>query len=260
MLDVDVFDGDYDQLVGLAGGTAAACGTIGPDGGEIDDRDACFVAAGPPATLRHVTGAGEGGELIWTHATAAASEANFAQWNLVLAEAGRYEIEAYTAHAYATATRAAYRVRAAGTTTIVTIDQSALDGWQPLGAYDFAAGGDQSIHLGDNTGETGDPQLVFDAIRLTRVPDDTGSGSGATGHHGGGCGASGPDAGALLLVLGALASRRARGKRSWGRGMAGAETHRHDHLANAVLDSRCGGHRSGPAGQPHADRRGPGAA
>lgn len=33
------------------------------------------------------------------------------------------------------------------------------------------SGGDQWVHLGDNTGESGadDIQLVFDAIRLTRL-------------------------------------------------------------------------------------------
>ena len=71
-------------------------------------------------------------------------------------------------------------MHAGGADTSVTLDQTAADGWQTLGEFDFAAGGDQCIHLADNTGEplAGNVQLVFDAVRLTRIVDDgTGSGS-----------------------------------------------------------------------------------
>ena len=148
------------------------CGIIGADGGVIDDGDACFVAGGPAPYLRHIAGAGADDDLIWTHATDSEAEANFAQWNLHFEAAGRYRVEAYTAQAYAGSTRAGYLIEAAGATTAVTIDQAAVDGWQSLGELEFAAGGGQSIHLGDNTGEplADDAQLVFDAIRLTRIP------------------------------------------------------------------------------------------
>ena len=54
---------------------------------------------------------------------------------------------------------------------LVPIDQTAVDGFQSLGEFDFAAGGGQLIHLGDNTGEAGslNVQLVFDNVRLTRL-------------------------------------------------------------------------------------------
>jgi GH25 family lysozyme M1 (1,4-beta-N-acetylmuramidase) len=191
-LDRDRFNGTLDDLRAFAapgscgdgvcsGGelpeTCAAdcppCGTIASAGGVIDDGDACFVGGGPAAYLRSVTGAGDQGDLIWTHATAADTEANFAQWNLYFETAGRYQVEAYTAHAYAGSKRATYVVEASAAPVAVAIDQTAADGWQSLGAYDFLAGGAQSIHLGDNTGEpSGDNiQLVFDAIRLTRIAD-----------------------------------------------------------------------------------------
>jgi len=212
-LDMDVFDGTYADLVAFANGGPAPCGTISPEGGEIDDGDACFGDGGPSATLRQVTDAGEGGDLIWTHATASATEANFATWTLYFAEAGSYKVEAYTAHAYATSTQATYEVNTATAMTAATIDQSAVDGWQLLGTFDFAAGGNQSIHLGDNTGEASSAmaQLVFDAVRLTRVDQGTGSGSDGSGsgsdftgkppHDGGGCSVGGGPGWLLALLV-----------------------------------------------------------
>jgi GH25 family lysozyme M1 (1,4-beta-N-acetylmuramidase) len=189
-LDINLFNGTRDDLLAFtnggrcgdhvcSGGETTAtcpqdcspCGIIPPSGGEIDDGDACFLAGGPAPYLRRVASTGEGGDLIWTHATADLGQANFATWTLYFAAAGRYRLDAYTAHAYAQSRRAAYQIAAAGTTTTVTIDQSAVDGWQALGEFDFAAGGGQSVHLADNTGEASvnDVQLVFDAIRITPV-------------------------------------------------------------------------------------------
>ena len=211
-LDLDIFNGTYDDLVAFANGPPPPCGTIGPDGGEIDDGDPCFVAGGPASTLHHET-AGEGGDLIWTHATDATSEANFAQWDLYFALGGTYQVEAYTDHAYATSKQAGYLVRAAGSTTVSTIDQSAADGWQSLGTFTFAAGGGQSIHLGDNTGEpsTAAAQLVFDAIRVTRVDTGYFQGEAVTGHAGGGCAAGGSPGWLVGLAL-LLFRRRARAR------------------------------------------------
>jgi len=211
-LDLDVFDGTYDDLVAFANGAPAPCGTIGYGGGEIDDGDACFVAGGPSTTLRHVS-AGEGGDLIWTHTTDAASEANFAQWDLYFEQGGTYLVEAYTDHAYASSKQAGYRVRAAGSEVVATIDQSAVDGWQSLGTFTFSPGGGQSIHLGDNTGEpsTENAQLVFDAIRLTRVDGGYFQGQ-AVVREGGGCAAGGSPGWLLGLLI--LARGRSRGSRA----------------------------------------------
>jgi len=221
-LDVDVFSGSYDDLVAFAAAPPPPCGTVDATTGEvIDNGDACFEAGGPPAYLRDVTDAGMGGSLLWTHATAAASESNFAQWNLDFAAAGPYLVEAYTDHAYATSHQAAYAVHAASGDTIATIDQTAADGWQTLGTFQFAAGGDQWIHLSDNTGEASseNAQLVFDAIRLTPLdpPAGSGSGSGSDGepeHHGSGCSASGGASSWLMLgffvVAGCARTRRAQ--------------------------------------------------
>ena len=200
LTDLDVFDGTRDALTAFADHAPAACGTIDPSGGEIDDTDACFSTGGPAATLRHVTGAGERDGLVWTHATAAALPGNFAAWSLALAEAGTYRVEVYTAAAYAQSHHATYRVRAAGVERVVELDQTAVDGWQALGELPFAAGADQYVQLDDNTGEAGNVQLVFDAVRLSRL--DAPAPPEIEPEHDGGCSTTG---GAQLGPLAALA-------------------------------------------------------
>jgi hypothetical protein len=127
-------------------------------------------------------------------------------------------------------------VTAGGETTSVTIDQAADNGWRKLGAFAFAAGGNQFVNLGDNTGEAGstNTQLVFDTLRLTPYTDDSASledngneggdnegGDNNTGNDGGGgamasggC-STGGNTGANSLVLGLglalLAARRRHG-------------------------------------------------
>src|SRR5262249_32268003 len=220
-LDVDQFNGTLDDLraftVGCPRGDGVCsgdetvatcpadchpCGVIATAGGEVDDGDACFSAGGPDPYLRHVTTAGEGGDLIWTHATAAASQVSFAQWDLVFETAGRYRVEVYTAKPWATSKQAAYGVQASGALMSVTIDQSAVGGWQSLGEFDFAAGGGQWVHLGDNTGEPAseNAQLVFDAVRLTRADEAKSEGGGCSGCTSG-SGAGGLVALALSIAL-----------------------------------------------------------
>jgi lysozyme len=213
-LDLDVFNGTRDELQQFANADTPPCGTIGADGGIVDDGDACFTPGGPTQYMRHVTDAGHSG-LYWTHTTTAASEANYGQWNLDFAAAGSYHVEVYTAAAYATSHAADYLVQAAGAQTSITIDQTAADGWQSLGDLSFAAGGNQWINLGDNTGESTQQQLVFDAIRFT--PLDTGSGSGSgsgehpTGDESSGCSTTNPSgAGFLVLAMLGLVRRRRR--------------------------------------------------
>jgi uncharacterized protein (TIGR03382 family) len=212
-VDTNRFNGTRADLMALLG-PVAPCAPLPADGGVIDDGDACFEGGGPAASMREVKTAGQGGDLVWTHTTEDAAEANYAQWNLDLTEAGTYKVEVYTAGAFAQSKQAKYTVQAAGAKTTVTIDQSAVDGWQSLGEIAFAAGGDQFVHLGDNTGEllADQVQLVFDAVRITRVtsvhadpetPDEP--------TDGGGCSSGGAGAGwAFGLVLVGLVRRRRR--------------------------------------------------
>jgi GH25 family lysozyme M1 (1,4-beta-N-acetylmuramidase) len=160
-MDLDVFNGDLTALGTFAGvhavcgdGVCASaagedsdtcpadcppCGTIDATGGVVDDGDACFIGGGPAAYLRAVTGSGWENDLVWTHATNSTAEANYATWDLHLAEAGMYKVEAYTAAAFAQSKQAQYVVTHAGATDTVMIDQSAVDGWQTIGEFAFAA-------------------------------------------------------------------------------------------------------------------------
>ncbi len=215
-VDINRWNGTRDDLAAFAAG-ARSCGIIAPEGGEIDDGDACFTAGGPAQFLRPIAGAGAGDDLIWTFTTASADEVSFGHWELVLAEAGRYRIEVSTPAPFARSTRARYVVTAAGARRELVLDQSAADGWQLLGELDFAAGGAQSIHLGDNTGEPGgdEVQLAFDAIRLNRGPpgeerEEPGDGGGCSA----GGGAPGLGLGLGTLALGLLAARRRASRRT----------------------------------------------
>lgn len=232
-VDVDRWNGDMASLTAFLGPPTppTPCASLpAGGGGTIDDSDPCFVSGGPSVGMRHVTDAGEGGGLVWTHTTDLATEQNFGQWNLGFDAAGRYHVEVYTAAAYAQSKQADYVVHTGGGDTSVTLDQTAIDGWQALGDFDFAAGSDQFIHLADNTGEpeAGNTQLVFDAVRLTPLDysgsgsDPGGSGSGVGGDtdtgtkHSSGCSAVGGGPGAswaLLMIVSFAACRRRSGSR-----------------------------------------------
>jgi uncharacterized protein (TIGR03382 family) len=192
------------------------CTTIGKAGAVIDDGDACFEGGGPQASMRHVDTAGKDGDLVWTHTTEDTAEGNYGNWYLWFEEAGTYKVEVYTDAAFAESKQAKYVVEAGAVTQDVVIDQSAVSDWQTLGEFQFEAGAYQRIHLGDNTGEAlaDNVQMVFDAVRVTRVDTGTGDPGDELEPPGdeGGCnagGGSGAGAG-LLLALGLVLRRRRR--------------------------------------------------
>jgi GH25 family lysozyme M1 (1,4-beta-N-acetylmuramidase) len=207
-LDLDVFNGTADQLSAFTIGGGTPCGVIDASGGTIDDSDACFTPGGPSAYMRHVADAGYDNTLYWTHTTQAAAPVNYGEWELDFAVAGTYHVEAYTAAAYATSQAANYQVQTATSMQSVTIDQTAVDGWQSLGDIAFGAGGGQWILLGDDTGEATQKQLVFDAIRFTPLDGSGSGGSGSDGSgsddHGSGktagCSTTGDDDGVGLVL------------------------------------------------------------
>ena len=204
-VDVDLFNGDLAALQAFANSngvcgdgvcsaseSAASCAIdcepcqpIANTGGLVDDSSACFDVGGPAAYMRHVTSAGWDNDLYWTHTTAAAAEANFGQWNLRFLAAGSYYVDVYQDDSYSESLQANYRVHHNGIDDSVVIDQTAAGNWLRLGAYDFAAGDAQFVHLGDNTGEASatNTQLVFDAIRVypvgTQAPMQLGGTDGA---------------------------------------------------------------------------------
>ena len=155
------------------------CEPLPAAGGVVDEGGLCFEGGGPQQYLRQVDGTGNDDGLIWTHTTSSAAEANFGTWNLRLAEAGHYRVEAYTEADYAQSRQANYVVHHDGIDDDFLIDQTAADGWTPVAAdLVFTAGDGQFVHLADNTGEPGTTQLVFDALRLTRLDASEGEGEG----------------------------------------------------------------------------------
>lgn len=173
-VDVNRFNGTLEDLKALGKpAIAPECPVIDDANPIVDDASGCFRGGGPAQFIRHET-AGFGGSLQWTHATDAATAANFGEWQLKLARAGRYRVEAHTPAPYNESKRAVYRVQHGTQTTDAMVDQSAVDGWNLVGEFDFAEGGMQSVRVDDNTGEPGstDTMIVFDALRLTRLDDD----------------------------------------------------------------------------------------
>ncbi len=192
-VDLDVFNGDMNDLLAFAvqGGQTPYCGdgicngnetpascpqdcgspcdVVPPAGRTIDETDPCYERFGNSAYWYEVAD-GHDGSLDYTHTTDAGSADNYGVWSLEFTDFGSFRVEAHTAAPHAQSEQASYRVRHHGTEDEVTLDQSAVDGWNLLGEFNFDPGADQWIRLDDNTGEPyngGQTQLVFDAIRLS---------------------------------------------------------------------------------------------
>jgi hypothetical protein len=147
------------------------CEVIPAEGRTIEEDDDCATAGGPLQYWRTEQD-GSAGRLHWTHTTDDAEAANFAEWKLDFANAGRYELAVYTDASFAESHQALYVVAHEGGESDVVIDQTAVDGFQSLGTFDFAAGV-ASVRVDDNTGEplgADNTRLVFDALRITPAP------------------------------------------------------------------------------------------
>jgi len=235
--DVDKFNGSLDDLKALGakpmcgdgtcnGGETAdscpaecrPCGVIAPGGDIVDDSSDCFSAGGDPQFIRHEDTAGIGGALQWTHTTDLPNPANFGLWNLNFAEAGTYRVEVSTPAPFNQSKQSVYKIKHAGGTENVPVDQSSVDGFQVLGEFAFDAGGqNQSVRVDDNTGEPNstNTQLVFDAVRFTRLDGPSAPGDGGMNPDpdpdlGGGCSAAGGAGWPMLLLLLGLRRRRTR--------------------------------------------------
>ena len=182
--------------------TADRCSAL-PEDGVIDQRTACYVAAGDPRFWHREAG-GFNDNREFTLTTRDKAPANYAQWLLRPARATTYSIEAHITGG--TATAASYTIVHAGATDTVVIDQSTADGFVPLGEFALAADGSEYVQLGDNAGAD-DQHLVVDAVRVTAT-DAGGDGGGIFG----GCssGGGGGGLGSVLLALLWLRRRRAK--------------------------------------------------
>jgi len=161
-------DGSEDAT-SCAADCALICDPIPAIGRTVDEAESCFERSGSSGAW-HEEAAGEGGSLLWTPTHEGSADA-VGTFQLSFDSSGLYRLEVNTPAAYATSTMATYVVHHAGVSETIPIDQGAVDGWQDLGDFLFAGGGDQWVELGDATGETPDLGLavVHDALRVARV-------------------------------------------------------------------------------------------
>jgi hypothetical protein len=191
---------------------AEPCQPVPAEGRVIEERDGCYVAGGDPKFWRREQ-AGSGGASDWTMTTDLEMEANYGIWRLEMEAGGLYRVDVrMDGGRFGKSKQARYVVTHAGASDEVLFDQSAApDDFVSLGDFEFAAGGDQNLMLGDNTGEGGDAEtsLLFDAIRVTPADQET-SGSGFIG----GCALAAPRSGGgtlgVLAVLWLLRISRRR--------------------------------------------------
>ena len=214
-VDVNRFNGTIEQLKALGKvPDVKPCVMIDAAAGVeniVDDTSACFEAGGDPAYIR-TAAAGIGESLKWTHATDAATPSNYGRWQLQFAEAGKYRVEAFTPAPYNGSKKTVYQVRHGDTTTPVPVDQSAVDGWNLVGEFEFSAGDGQSIRVDDNTGEANatNTRIVFDALRFTRV-EDPAVDEPPVSDEAGGCSSHGGASWLSLLLVALFAWRRRPG-------------------------------------------------
>lgn len=146
------------------------CQPVPAEGRVIEETDDCYEDGGPAQYLRTAED-GSAGRLRWTDTTDSDRVDNFAIWHLNFAVEGDYRVEVYTDADWGFSRQARYLLTHAGELSEVVIDQRAVDGFQPLGVFHFAAGAGQELRLNDNTGEPWSAEapthLVFDAVRLT---------------------------------------------------------------------------------------------
>jgi GH25 family lysozyme M1 (1,4-beta-N-acetylmuramidase) len=143
-VDTNVFNGDLEALMEFADYVPEPCEPIPPEGRIVDEVDACFEPAGNPEWW-HDSDTGWDGALIYTYATDWADPENYCVWHLDFEQAGDYLLEVYTAAPLALSQLASYQVHHDGADDEQVVDQSAFDGWQELGEFGFAAGGDQWV-------------------------------------------------------------------------------------------------------------------
>lgn len=212
----------------VGGRPAAPCQVLGPEGGVLDDDGPCFRAYGPAAYWR-TEAVGWDGSLRWTNAFEAASPSNWARWEIALSTPGSYRVEVYVDGDFGVWERTRYRVTHALGEDVVVIDQGAADGWVELGAFDFEASGRVVVEDDYEGPVPMDQHIVADAVRITPVgstASDAGAGldGGAAGARVGegpreasprltGCAVGRGEAGAAIVIAGALAWLLARRRR-----------------------------------------------
>lgn len=146
------------------------CEPLSPNGGIIEETDACFRAFGPSEFWR-VEDAGSDGSLLWTNAFENDTPSNWARWNAYLEESGRYAIEVYVDPAWGVNRDTRYRVDHGAGEEIIYVDQSVEQGWVSLGEYELSSDDATWIDVYDDVAMPveDDQHIAVDAVRLTRL-------------------------------------------------------------------------------------------
>jgi MYXO-CTERM domain-containing protein len=194
------------------------CAPITTAGRTIEETDDCFHKRGT-ASSWYAGDRGMSGACLFTYTTDDPAPDNQASWELQFEADGRYRVEVYTdGGVLGQSRKARYVVTHAGGTADVVIDQTAVDGFQSLGEFEFTAGTAFAVSLADNTGEpysaTAKIGIMFDAVRVQPADGVDLDGDGEP-DDAGGCAAGSNQAGSMLFALGlglvvALRRRRAR--------------------------------------------------
>lgn len=144
------------------------CPSLPADGGVISETSECFAAYGPATYWRSETGVGHDGSLLWTNAFENDAPGNWARWHLRLPGPKDYRVEVYIEPMFGVHKDVRYALRHDGGETVISLDQSAAQGWTSLGEYQFAGDGDEHLSVYDNADMPvlEDQRIAVDAVRL----------------------------------------------------------------------------------------------
>ena len=137
----------------------------------VDDGDHGFVRSGGTTWL---SAYGIGGDLVWASPVFGEADA-LVEWLPALPSAGRYEVQVFCPHEFATFRSARYEVGTPSGIFPVILDQAEHQGkWASLGVYAFEPDGQAFLRLSNLATENpGANELVgFDAARWVLLPGD----------------------------------------------------------------------------------------
>ncbi len=155
----------YSEMGAEFWATAGRCAQV-PADGVIDQRTACYVAAGDPRSWRHeAVGYGDSSE--WTNTQTAAAPSNYAEWHVHANRAAMLQLAVYLdGGVHGQSTHAAYHVVHGGQDDVVVLDQTSATGFTKLGDFMFTGEGDEYVTLGDATDDPAPVPLLFDALQV----------------------------------------------------------------------------------------------
>lgn len=106
----------------------------------------------------------------WTITEASSNDICWVKWIPNLDEDGYYRVSAYIPSIGANAQNAPYRIIHGDDTTKVLINQNEYnDEWVDLGIFEYEAGSNFWVYLGDSTGIGGD-SIAYDAMQFSYLP------------------------------------------------------------------------------------------